>query len=460
MALQDSSSTPFVSSVLALLDDEVKDIAFRTGNPNLAAEVREISRNPRRVRKLTSEAAVEAIQWITDPDVIEAAVSYDSRVAVHTAANNRLHELTRKLSVAPNAQNILDRTLRAVKKPVPEAVAALVRCAAVDEPTVLSWMDSLSDEDQTTALAAFISEGRPFVINDHVERAVRLLEKSQSAASPLLRALESDFVTARAVVELFSGSYEAVSAEVVSFSTKYDLPPRPLSANNECATVWRASERWDLLCASGHLSVAEIPAVLSALQNPDCFESLRRLVSAVRTPEMVDAVVETADVLGMFQDNHRTSWGSEFEVLSEMLLVEGVSIKAATKLTTAFMTPQVASYVASPTAHPAALDALCRSHNASDIFYELRGVSRGEEEPELPELARALFEHSESLPLYMADLYRSWLRRPKLERAVMRHLSEILGTDEDAWTAFWTLSSATSTATMSELAQAAMALRS
>jgi hypothetical protein len=456
MALQDVTSLPHVTNMLEHLSGDVRVAAFEAGNQTLASEVEALKSNPRRIRKLTVDAASEAIGWIDDPLVIEAIVEVEPRNAVLDKARARMRELSADLTVSANSRNITDRTRRAVAKPPAEAVEALRSMTLVSLDATHVWLKSLDDACIVAALEMAIEhptiQSAGFLGGMIADTIHRLGTKG--AASLIGAASRSHLATN--VIESWPHDLDEAIAPVFaqSVSRLHDTPLRPYTKG--AAEVWRGLERYDLLFWADAVEVSEIPSVVETLVTNHHHYAVINALTAPSNPRTADAVVAEVQNRGLLA-NSGSPYGHEYAHLASLLRLDGLADETVQALLLLGVTEDVMQFLASDRVKDEHLILAAESHDADDFLRALRYLDSDIKAGET-RLIDALYDFSRTLPQNERGRRYYWYRNEALSKHVAERTAALLGSSRTAWQTFWSLYQNAESATYRELAEAALAL--
>jgi hypothetical protein len=456
MALQDAASLPHVTNMLDHLTGDVRLAAFEAGNQTLASEVEALKSNPRRIRKLTVDAASEALIWIDDPAVIEAIVEVEPRHAVLDKARDRMRQLSADLTVTANSKNVTDRTRRAVAKSPTEAIEALNSMSVVSMAVTHEWLTGLDGDDLTSALvmaikhpaiqsAEFLGE----LIADTIHRL-----GTTGAASLIETAAASHL--AGSVINAWPHELNEAIAPVFAQSviSLHDLQPRPYTA--EAASVWRHMNRTDLLFWADAVDQAEIPHVIETLVREKHHYEVINAITASSNPRTADAVVREMKRLGMLNQNE-SPYGHPYAHLTSLLRLNGLADATVSELLLLGVTEEVMSFLVSDVASDEHRKIAAETHDADEFIRAIRYLDN-QDAADVGRLVDALYDFSRTLPQNERARRYYWYRTEALSKHVAERTAALLGSSRTAWQTFWSLYQNAESATYLELAQAALAL--
>jgi hypothetical protein len=456
MALQDASSQPYVTNMLEHLTGDVRLAAFEAGNQTLASEVEALKSNPRRIRKLTVDAASEALGWIDDPSVIEAIVEVEPRNAVLEKARSRMRELSADLTVTANSKNVTDRTRRAVAKPPNEAVEAIRAMTVVSLGVTHEWLKSLDDAHIVSALEMALDhptiQSAGYLGGIIAETIHRL---GAVAAASLIEATAASNL-AHNVVEAWPYELNGAIAPVFARSAHHliELPPRPYTS--EAAAVWRALERFDLLFWADALAEAEIPDVVAKLVNNQHHYEAISALTAPTNPRTADAVVAELKRLGLLNDPGNM-YGHPYAHLTSLLRLDGLADETVCSLLLLGVTEEVMHFLVAESTKTEHLTLAAEANDADDFIRAVRYLD-GDSQKGVERLVDALYDFSRTLPQNERARRYYWYRSEALSKQVAERTAALLGSSRTAWQTFWSLYQNAESATYLELAQAALAL--
>ena len=456
MALHDASSLPHVTNMLEHLSGAVRLAAFEAGNQTLASEVEALKSNPRRIRKLTVDAASEALIWIDDPAVIQAIVEVEPRNAVLTKARERMRDLSADLTVTANSKNVTDRTRKAIAKPPLEAIDALSSMTVISVSTVYDWLKSLDDNQIVPALVmsikhpAFLYAG---FLGELIADTIHRLGATQAAAL-IEAAAESHFSVS--IVEAWPYELNEAIAPVFAASTPrlQGVPLRPCTS--EAVAVWRTMNRFDLLFWADAIPAKEIAAVIAAMaQEQHPYEAINALTAA-SNPRTADVIVQEMKNLGLF-NQPKSPYGHQYAHLTSLLRLKGLADETVRELLLLGVTEEVMSFLVSSEAKDTHLQLAAETHDADDF---IRGVRYLDNDVPMStdRLIDALYDFSRTLPQDERGRRYYWYRTEALSKRVAERTAALLGSSRTAWQTFWSLYQNAESATYLELAQAALAL--
>jgi hypothetical protein len=470
MALQDVTTPKQRYNILQALSEDVRTAALQAANPQLASEIQAVGSQPNRVRKLTVESVCEMITWIDDYEVIESIVRNDTRTAVTDAARRRLRDLQVPEKTTPlvaNAQNIENRTKRALELPFKAALAALSDLKDVDMVQADAWIETLSDVEFEAAICGLLS-------HPELKQSTELLAKRSSAllASktttqdvrkflaeiPRVSFMES-ILYARASNDW--PLYAAVTALVACESSYLPFASHrlcPTGLTPEAAAFWRSEGRIDLLMWAKEATLDEVRTELAG-RSPERIAELARLI---HTADQADALVEdlaAREVLpvGFFD----RSWGTALshilrttmrdDTLVKLLksaapdtLVEWVGGRFHNNQPTPVLATRLANEVLNASS---ALDVLRRTYHSHETHADVLEALVRTVAVAVPGSASVIFQ---------AASYQ--YNTTYVATNVAKIAAEMLKDNTEAWSMFWVLFSREAAGTLHDILLAAQAL--
>ena len=473
MALQDITSAPHVMSILDHLTGDVRQAAFRTGNPHLATEVAALASSPRRIRKLSAEAAQEAVRWLNSAESIEAVIAVETRQSVIDAAREQLRNMNVETNTSANQRNVINRTQRAVAKNTAAAVVeTLSGMSALDPETTLTWLDGLTGDDMTFALATL--HGHVSMVN-HEPFTLFVVEALRKLSVPnrtvLVTAIVNNSPLCHSIVREWDDVLTDAVAEVFASVNRAPYDLAPLKASSSAHEVWESLSRTDLLLWSNAYTSNPKAAslVFNSLSNLDDSERFAYL-SATRDPQLADLLIEKAVAANWFTES---VYRGEQSQVTQLLHLEGISVSTQRILCTIELDDTTMRFLLSDKAPPEVVKAAVERFPAEDFGYSLRylnsrsryhhyGADDDEKVPEKAnpdQLVGALYKYSTSLPAFLRRSSRySYSAQTDIALGVSTRLAEALQDDDETWQLFWTLLQSSDAASVEQLVEAAKAL--
>jgi len=480
MALQDITSAPHVMSILEHLTGDVRQTAFRTGNPHLATEVTALASNPRRIRKLSAEAAQEAVRWLDSAAAIEAVIAVETRQSVTDAAREQLRNMNVETNTSSNQRNVIDRTQRAVAKTTTAAVVeTLSGMSALDPETTIEWLSGLSFDDMTTAIAALHSHvsivtHEPFTVL--VIEALRKLTASNHAV--LVASIIENTSLCYSIVRAWDSVITDAVAEVFASVNRAPYDMVPLKASSSAHIVWEKLSRTDLLLwSNAYTSCPQAASLVFKILSKLPDEERYAYLSSTRNPVLADLLVEKAAANNWFNE---VSYQGTQSLVTRLLDLDGIAVSTQRTLCTIDLDETTIRFLLSDKSSSEVIKAAVERFPAEDFGYALRqfnsfsgGYSRrmrynhgdtdaDEQAPKntnMEPLVGALYKYSTSLPAFLRRSSRySYSHQADITKGVASRLAAAIDDNDETWQLFWTLLQSSDAATVEQIVDAAKAL--
>jgi hypothetical protein len=475
MALQDITSSPHVTSIIEHLSGEVRKSAFRTGNPHLATEVAALETNPRRIRKLSAEAAQEAVKWLDTAEAIEAVIAVETRQSVTDVARMQLRSMNVETQTSANQRNVTERTQRAVAKSSTALVLeTLSGMSALDPEVTLEWLNGLSNEDLAIALVALHGHVSFTAHDAFAALVVEALRKlTVTNRDFLIASVVDNAPLCHAIVRMWDAVLSDAVAEV--FATvrhaPYDL--KPIQADSSAHKVWEKLGRIDLLLWSNAYPATDaaaslIVASLSNLSDGDRYAYM----SATRDPQLADLLVEKANAANWFTND---AYRGEESRVTPLVNLDDISTETLRVLCTIDLDDTTMRFLLGSKAPSEVVKAAVERFPAEDFGYSLRYLhsryrrydyGASDDDENVPEtldtnkLVEALYKYSTSLPSFLRRSSRySYSSQTEISQGVAVRLAEAIGDDDETWQLFWTLLQSSDAASVEQIVSAAKALK-
>lgn len=324
MALINATTPSDKKSLIYCIDDtEARWLSFSAANHVLSGVISNLPANPRLIKTLDVDSAIEAISWVQDPALLESIVASDSRTGVADAARSQMRKVaSRSIESTPNQRNIEERTRRLLAKPVETWAANLVD-TEVSPQMLANAVEALDDRDFEKFAHGVISSSNLFEsIRGFTPRLAAVFVR-EGSNSPLLSKAVSNSRVCHAVINSWVGDWnDAFANMALRVMERHEDPSlivsldRARSADHkirqDCIDIWVDNDRLDFLSATGRVSDEIIKSLAS--KRKAVFELVPSINVAARE-SYVDILAERMVILGaLSRDDSRNHWRSSVHV--------------------------------------------------------------------------------------------------------------------------------------------------
>ena len=507
MALINSSMTPALKALTEHLKGAQRLQVLSYGNPNLAAELRELHKTPSRISRFSAEAATEVIELIDDVAVLEKIATADTRVTVRDCARYRAKELGTSINAKLLKPDFEKQTKNALKHDVTTTVEKLKKMESVSYPLIIEWIDSLNDEECMLAVSGLVASRHPSRSDDLLLAFGRALERVDIGSYYALQKIcvryeyvarniimnwpsEFSLRIAELASEIhFRDRYGIFSPEDDDFARRYYMPSsrwsspdgdgdedveveetppaRPVldktlrKASPEAVAYWCEVGDWDLLLWCNALTPEDLDRAVEAVSGIHEPSLMASFLLAAPTSAALSYLLEKALERDWFSQSSPDRSDDLLGLTNLLKDPTGLSDRALIALCQLCSDYETANYlVGTYGIVPEAVLVSSASHiDVKDMIWHLRYSDdelAGGDTSSLQSYAEVFFSHSESLREYFAQA-RHYQRCGPLDRIITDKLVSSLGANSDAWTVFFSLLNVAQSGTLEEISNAALA---
>ena len=292
--------------IYCIEDRESRWLSFASANQVLSGMIKNLPNNPKLIKTLDVDSAVEAIGWIDSPELLESITASDPRTGVADAVKSQMRKVASCVPTSvPNQHNIEERTRRLLSKHVSQW-AELLTETEVSFKMVHDAVVELTDSDfELLATGVLPHSGLHESVGGFTARLASVLVK-EGSNSPLLAHTLANSRACHNVMSAWDGNWnKAFGLMADRVFERNDTPHyllrlkndrlRNFSIDAECLDVWIAKGRLDFLCLTGEVTD---DVVQDLVEKTSSLSDLVMALNLAAKPSYVDIMVEKMVALG------------------------------------------------------------------------------------------------------------------------------------------------------------------
>jgi hypothetical protein len=456
--------------IYCIEDRESRWLSFASANQVLSGMIKNLPNNPKLIKTLDVDSAVEAIGWIDSPELLESITASDPRTGVADAVKSQMRKVASCVPTSvPNQHNIEERTRRLLSKHVSQW-AELLTETEVSFKMVHDAVVELTDSDfELLATGVLPHSGLHESVGGFTARLASVLVK-EGSNSPLLAHTLANSRACHNVMSAWDGNWnKAFGLMADRVFERNDTPHyllrlkndrlRNFSIDAECLDVWIAKGRLDFLCLTGEVTD---DVVQDLVEKTSSLSDLVMALNLAAKPSYVDIMVEKMVALGGLDrsDSRASYWRRSISV--SLFNSQSLTKRETVRNICALLEPRNIADALSDSTSAVILgsddidfvaSALGYKFSSDALFHMSRSSKATEHQTMFLEAVTALPGSSRLAKNRYRYASSDWIFSSLAARLV-----ETFGSNTSAWDSFWTVYDQTSEASFDELVELALTL--